>query len=208
MKVSADFCLFPALKVRNATSQQTSTRAWGEVNRMEARVQRAVKDYKQAKEALERLNAGQQQFKEIKRSDLKMPGDIIEENRIGQRSDELALFWRLHGNLETDEKGNGMKECMVTLSQVQTMKLTSKIVYRVNWLRASARFQRWDEEVIHLQLEMKWTVSFFRKRKEDWQGLALENEQAGLVSYAHKQVATWERFEEQAARLFEIALKM
>jgi hypothetical protein len=46
----------------------------------------------------------------IKKSDLKMSGDIVEENRVGQRSSVLPWFWRL------DRKAKGYcgdyeKEC-------------------------------------------------------------------------------------------------
>jgi hypothetical protein len=33
----------------------------------------------------------------IQSEDLKMSGDIVEENRMGQRNDALAWFWRLDG---------------------------------------------------------------------------------------------------------------
>jgi len=51
------------------------------------------------------------EFNDITEADLKMPGDIIEENRIGQRSDQLPWFWRLDGQLQGDELNPRMKEC-------------------------------------------------------------------------------------------------
>jgi hypothetical protein len=89
---------------------------------MELQIQRAVKDYKRARHALERLNAAKPEFKDITKKDLNMPGDIVEENRIGQRSETLAWFWRLDGKLEGEERGNQMKECMWT-----TFALTKQI---------------------------------------------------------------------------------
>jgi len=79
-------------------------------------------------------------------------------------------------------------------------------VYRVNWLRASARYQRWDEEVTLVRHEMKWTVSFFHFKKEQWRHLAtgLGNSawNKGLQSYAYKQANTWSAFESKAQQAF------
>jgi hypothetical protein len=39
-----------------------------------------------------------------------MSGDVVEENRIGQRSDMLAWFWRT-GDPNQDQENNWMNEC-------------------------------------------------------------------------------------------------
>jgi hypothetical protein len=70
---------------------------------MESRIQQAVADYRRAKAALDRLEATDPKFKDVAKEDLNVPGDIIEENRIGQRSDTLAWFWRLDGDLRGGE---------------------------------------------------------------------------------------------------------
>ena len=51
-----------------------------------------------------------ERFKEIKKSDLKMSGDIVEENRVGQRSSILPLFWRLDRKAK-EYCGDYEKEC-------------------------------------------------------------------------------------------------
>ena len=61
--------------------------------------------------ALVQLRVGKNimdRFQEITKKDLKMSGDIIEENRIGQRNDKMAWFWRIDGKKEDNE---WMKEC-------------------------------------------------------------------------------------------------
>ena len=103
--------------VRNADSQQQMTRAWASINKVEARVHRHVKRYQQAKKALLNLEGTNPQFPDITKEDLRMPGDITHENRVGQRSDTMAWFWRLDpqldgGNLEDNPK---MEECMFLL---------------------------------------------------------------------------------------------
>ena len=80
------------------------------MKQMESRVQQAVQDYRRAKSALCRLGVTEPMFNDITKEDLKMPGDIIEENRFGQRSDKLPWFWRLDVNVE-GEQSEQMKEC-------------------------------------------------------------------------------------------------
>jgi len=87
-------------------------------------------------------------------------------------------------------------------------------VYKVNWLRASARSQRWDEEVILLECEMKWTTEYFKFQKGKWEKWGEEREMdvddsllnEGLKSYAYKQADTWSRLESNAVEAFESSL--
>ena len=68
------------------------------------------------------------------------------------------------------------------------------LVFRVHWLRAKARFDRWSEEKILVSSEMDWTVNYFNYRSEQWrcrQGLAKENQSNGHVSYAARQESMW-----------------
>jgi hypothetical protein len=67
-------------------------------------------------------------------------------------------------------------------------------VYRVNWLRAKARFDRWKEEVNLVQHEMQWTVNWFDYQHHIWGGRAeasLDKGQLGHASYAWKQQEMW-----------------
>jgi hypothetical protein len=42
------------------------------------------------------------------------------------------------------------------------------IVYRVNWLRARARAQRWSEEREIVTKEMEWVIGTFRYMERVW----------------------------------------
>ena len=41
--------------------------------------------------------------------------------------------------------------------------LTISIVYRISWLRAKARYTRWEEELSLVKHEMTWTVAWFEE---------------------------------------------
>ena len=66
-------------------------------------------------------------------------------------------------------------------------------VYRVNWLRAKCRSDRWAEELILAKSEMQWTKLYHQRRAEAWSARAksvalLDPE---LRYYARRQARTW-----------------
>jgi hypothetical protein len=86
--------------VRGAKGQKGKTRAWNEVDRISETIAKEVSLYHQARQALFRLMAEEnilRKYRPILSEDLKMSGDVVEENRVGQRNDALAWFWRLDG---------------------------------------------------------------------------------------------------------------
>jgi len=100
-------------EVKPAKSQRTMTRAWDSINRADKQIKAAVQSYNLARGALEELQVSSEllsQYKEIQKKDLKMSRDVVEENRIGQRSSKLPWFWRLDRKLNED-RGEFLKEC-------------------------------------------------------------------------------------------------
>ena len=114
-------------EVRPANSQKKATRAWGSVHRMDNRIKETVVMYRTARDAIGELGeaADLKRFQEIKRSDLKMSGDIVEENRVGQRNSVLPWFWRL--DRQTKEScGDFEKECKCIDIQTLRQSLMSR----------------------------------------------------------------------------------
>jgi hypothetical protein len=54
-------------------------------------------------------------------------------------------------------------------------------VYRVHWLKAKARRDRWREEQILVASEMEWTELFFRHRASRWKALATKPSAVALT---------------------------
>jgi hypothetical protein len=100
-------------------------------------------------------------------------------------------------------------------------------VYRVHWLKAKSRRDRWQEEQILLASEMEWTELFFRHRASRWKTLASESSaiashathpsesgqpqdanlspkgrSKGHICYALKLESMWNRLAQQAAVQF------
>lgn len=92
------------------------------------------------------------------------------------------------------------------LCQIGILKsLIVEKVNRVNWLRAKARHQRWQEEVQILEHEMMWTQLWFCHQKSKWQQrmtAAKVDSKPGHYAYAAKQVGIWFQFWETARMEF------
>ena len=88
------------------------TRAWDSIHRMENQIKQAVVVYRAARDAIGELGEATdlERFQEIHKSDLKMSGDVVEENRVGQRSSILPWFWRLDRKAK-EHCGKFEKEC-------------------------------------------------------------------------------------------------
>jgi hypothetical protein len=78
-------------------------------------------------------------------------------------------------------------------------------VYRVNWLRAKARVDRWLEEKFLVKHEMEWTILWFQHHANLW-GERSEREDENLPlghkHYAIKQQKLWNEFQSKAAETF------
>jgi hypothetical protein len=75
----------------------------------------------------------------------------------------------------------------------------------VNWLRAKARFDRFDEEVLLVKHEMGWTIRWFENQISCWTDRAEKSMKGGLPghqAYAEKQIAMWRNFARQAREGF------
>ena len=100
-------------QVKPARGQKTMTRAWDSIHRADKEIRGAVRCYRLARNALNGLGVSNEllgRYQEIQKKDLKMSRDIVEENRVGQRSSELPWFWRLDGKWDRD-RGEFLKEC-------------------------------------------------------------------------------------------------
>jgi hypothetical protein len=122
---------------------------------------------------------------------------------LGQRNDSLAWFWRMPGN-NGDQYNSWMQECKyIGIVWWSPDKCYGSPVYQVNFLRAKARHDRWEEELKIVCHEMKWCVLYFQHQKRMWEGWAQEcGMQAGHKAYAHKQIFLWQRFAEEGEHKF------
>jgi len=83
------------------------------------------------------------------------------------------------------------------------------LVYRVNWLRAKARVDRWVEELELVKHEMHWTILWFRHQADIWTGYSEREDDylpIGHKAYATKQQKIWNEFQKKASERFDLYL--
>lgn len=114
--------------LRGTQGGSGKTRAWAEINNYTRERNLLVRYYLKSRHALEQLGTHPElletTYKPIKATDLKVTGDIVEENRFGQQSDTLPWFWRLD-KTELLEDSNVMNECRFSLSCIPSKQSQS-----------------------------------------------------------------------------------
>jgi hypothetical protein len=98
----------------------------------------------------------------------------------------------------------GCKSVSLILSVIAV--IDCHLVYRVNWLRSKARHDRWNEELLIVRHEMKWTILWFKHQMKEWKGRlkrSVEGNKLGHIAYAEKQVAMWKMFIREGERGFK-----
>ena len=189
-------------------SNRQDTMARRDLKMAEDKIQRHLRVYRRARGALQHLKAPREVmdiYKPILANDLTISGDVVEEQRLGQRNDVLAWFWHI-GAPQGDQGDDWMEECEHSSRIVFTIDSNEESeVYRVNWLWAKAWFDRWQEEVQLVMNEMKWTELWFDHHKDLWAkraGYSMEQGLIGHSCYAWKQAGMWEAMARDAAEIF------
>ncbi|KAI5993177.1 hypothetical protein EDC04DRAFT_2613445 [Pisolithus marmoratus] len=176
-------------KAMTANSTREGTRTKKEIQKVVARVTKHVRSYQRARQAILRLDPDgnmAEKYQEILPEDLAVSKEVTEENRFGQGTSKLAWFWVIDGEKSqlNVEAGGLMEE-----------------FYRINWLKARARRDRW-KEVSLVRHEMLWTGLWFEYHKKMWEQRALQSTEPGKEAYANKQMGLWSDFASKARLMF------
>ncbi|KAI6029195.1 hypothetical protein BKA83DRAFT_4489157 [Pisolithus microcarpus] len=160
---------------RTANSTREGTRTKKEIQKVVARVNKHVRSYQRARQAILRLDP-----------DANMAGKY--QKSCQRTLCKLAWFWVMDGEKSqlNVEAGGLMEE-----------------FYRINWLKARARRDRWKEEVSLVRHEMLWTGLWFEYHKNMWEERALQLTEPGKEAYAKKQMRLWSDFTNKARLMFQ-----
>ena len=212
--------------LRSSRSKNQKTRSWDEILQVDGSVRHQARLYCRARIAFTRLGPDTSEinrFQPLTRAQLSVTTARIDPSLRGQRDSALAWFWSM--DVQADGQAvNGMTECELSTSITLSRQLTNMPVYRVHWLKAKSRRDRWREERILLASEMEWTELFFRHRASRWKALAAESSAIALpdsdtgdelepntrysqghICYALKQESMWDRLAQQATLQFNAA---
>lgn len=195
------------MNFRSSTSVRTDTRSKQDIRRVALKITKDVRSYHRARQSLFRLEASQdilQKYQLIKPDELGVSKDITEENRFGQGSDTLPWFWRIGGSqLGPPDAWNEECKCYNMFNLNSPLKLLYLLeVHRVSWLKARARYERWQEEFQIVKREMVWTTLWFKHQEQVWERRYKTYPIPGLKAYAAKQKDVWERFRKNAEERF------
>ncbi|KAI6102254.1 hypothetical protein F5141DRAFT_1008509 [Pisolithus sp. B1] len=187
---------------RTANSTREGTRTKKEIKKVVARVNKHVRGYQRARKAILRLDHNvdmAEKYQEILPSDHAVSKEVTEEKRFGQGTSKLAWFWMMDcEQSQLNLQGGGLMEeckCMLLLYWC--------VLYRINWLNAMARRDRWKEEVSLVRYEMLWTCLWFEYHKNMWEKRALQSTGPGKEAYAKKQMGLWNDFLKKARLMFQ-----
>jgi hypothetical protein len=95
------------------------------------------------------------------------------------------------------------KSVSIAILEIYT-NTNEDIVYRVSWLRARARAQRWREEKEIVMKEMEWVMGSFSYMEEVWKARSSEmgDEKPGHRAYARREADRWKGWKEIAKKEF------
>ncbi|KIM61410.1 hypothetical protein SCLCIDRAFT_122156, partial [Scleroderma citrinum Foug A] len=161
------------MQVRSSSSVWTDTRLKNDIKRLILKINKDVQSYHRAWDAMISLGASDDQlrkYQKVSPRDLSIDKEVTEENRFGQGSDVLPWFWHI-GGVDLGSGADWTEECKWShscwrwhLESNQTSE-----VFRVSWLKAKARYERWNEELQMVEGEMFWTTLWFKHQEREWE---------------------------------------
>ena len=125
---------------------------------------------------------------------------VSEPNARGQSKEKMAWFWSLDVAGDSDGSEH-LEECKFDV--ILTTISNQRLVYRISWLRAKARKERWEEECILLKSEMEWTIRYYKHKSTGWTelGLGADDEKKHL---AFAQSELWKFMHDRAKAEFDL----
>jgi hypothetical protein len=193
--------------VRLAEGKRQRTRGYGAVKVVDDQLRLHIRIYNHARWSLIRLGADPTllvRFEKLLPEHTKAITAVYKPNASGQRNKRLSWIWTMKN---PGQKGgsNYLDERELFLAPIIDRCHANRlpVVYRVNWLRAKCRWERWREEHILLTAEMDWMIRFFAfKSKECHAWCEGEKSSLGLQAYARRQAEMWRLLGVQAERMF------
>ncbi|KAJ7429083.1 hypothetical protein B0H11DRAFT_1769987, partial [Mycena galericulata] len=193
---------------KNVTGQVKATKSRTLIGSVGDKATAAANKYRQGRAALLKLSGPDHapHFRELKDSDLTLDGEEVTSDTAarkklsmlsagkGARTPRhiagtskriLSWIWTAPGALEDDEK------------ELHACTCQTDSAIRVEWCRAKARKNRWEEEVELLREEARRVVRYLEWQAKWWNARAAVREtesdemRAGLEAYAKKSAATF-----------------
>ncbi|KAJ7116090.1 hypothetical protein C8R44DRAFT_628252 [Mycena epipterygia] len=197
----------------NITGQKKSTRSHSMIDQLGDRVEVAARKYRDARTALTALKGADYapHLQVLKASDIVLEGEDARDAGAAAKSDRVAM--RKLGRIGAGKSGQylrsnasssksaGLSWIWMAQGSLDNAEKDLHESLRVEWSKAKARKNRWDEEVELLREEMRRVIRYLDWQTALWETRAVESEarvglagavRAGIKAYASKQ-ATFHR---------------
>lgn len=193
---------FKRLNVDGA-GQRTSTKTRTLFAKFQEKIRRAASRYRAARAALETLDAGgqwQSQFKILLDTDLRGPGRNDDNTSTSEGRYQISWIWLVSRGPGDTTVLNGVQTELDPNEFLENMK--------VEWARSQARAERWREDILLLEDEMRRVIEYFEWKATWWRKQAARCSelatalQRGLGAYAEFQASIFERLASHCAKLW------
>ena len=173
-----------------------NTRMISLYRRFDNKTDRAAEKYRSAWRALSILDPNgswSMRFKELKKEDISGPGKEPDDTSTTNSHFQLSWIWLV-------PRVSGLSNAETTIGKDEfngTML--------VEWSKARARMQRWNEELLIVQEEMRRVIVYLKWKEAWWHERSSLRDHvdvtilSGVSGYAHKQAATCSRMAEKCA---------
>ena len=170
--------------------QKVQTKSRAVMHAVQERIDRAVRRYRIARDALLRLDPSgswQDLYHPLDDRDNRGPGKEPEEVSASDGRYIPSWIWLSNSNATAGDP---------TQSTISPDEVNEDM--RVEWAQCASRADRWEEEVILLQEEMRRVVYFLEWKSKDWAskagaraGAVSQGVRSGLSAYSHKQASIY-----------------
>ncbi|KAL0948673.1 hypothetical protein HGRIS_010474 [Hohenbuehelia grisea] len=190
----------------SGTGNKPNTRVRAVFNRVNERISRLAERYRTAYQALcsldprptspvtssdPTMSTWQHRLQPLASNNIRGPGKESDEKNSDYTPSWIWLVPSARPDLTPDESEHEYDDAM-----------------RVEWSKTRARLERWEEEHILVQEEMRRTIQFLQWRANWWRAQGEQRLSApapllsGLVSYAAKQAALLEQLKQSSLELW------
>ncbi|EIW74729.1 hypothetical protein CONPUDRAFT_32522, partial [Coniophora puteana RWD-64-598 SS2] len=168
---------------RGSVHQQTRARA--KVHRMEEELRHHTRVYRSAREASISMGLLDEKYEELLEAHLNAKAVDLNPATRGIRNAHLPWIWRMH----TEKQDT--PEWMLTFARIQ-------------WMREKCRFDRWQEELLIVQEEMKRVKRYFDFQASDWETRSNTKDlPGGHVALANRKRGMWHALSRLADETFK-----
>lgn len=130
----------------------------------------------------------------------------MSDNRVGKQSQEAGIrVQRQKDRFQIARWEIGWTKVRILTRQAQNQKhiLIACQGDRIQWFRAEAEMQRWQEEVERMQAKFMRCIRSFSRMEDAWMNVATSApDKAGHAAYAKRQAAMWARMKRECRMKF------